>query len=163
MRRQKRDGNHSPPNNKLIQDLEGNEENRYPDPDSNKTNINYAKKTQGSPQELSERKILHVITDNFIEMLLDMVNQNLQEALKKFQEDKNKEYEKTQKQINELIRALNKHQNDIENTINREINELRTKIENIKEEETYDMENLRKKNGTQIQNKMKGHSSRIEQ
>jgi hypothetical protein len=31
-------------------------------------------------------------------MLLDMVNQNIQEALKKFQEDKNKEYEKTQKQ-----------------------------------------------------------------
>jgi hypothetical protein len=30
-----------------------------------------------------------------------MVNQNVQEAVKKFQEDKNKEYEKTQKQINE--------------------------------------------------------------
>jgi hypothetical protein len=36
-------------------------------------------------------------------MFLDMVNQNIQEALKKFQEDKNKEYEKTQKQINEII------------------------------------------------------------
>jgi hypothetical protein len=43
-------------------------------------------------------------------MLLDMVNQNVQEALKKFQGNKCKEYEKTQKQINELIRALNKHQ-----------------------------------------------------
>jgi hypothetical protein len=43
-------------------------------------------------------------------MLLDMVNQNVQEALKKFQDTKNKEYEKTQKQINELIGALNKHQ-----------------------------------------------------
>jgi uncharacterized membrane protein len=42
------------------------------------------------------------------EMLVDMVNQNVQEALKKFQEDKNKENEKTQKQINEIIRALNK-------------------------------------------------------
>jgi hypothetical protein len=40
---QKRDGNHSPPKNKLIQDSEGNEENRYPVPDSNKTKINYAK------------------------------------------------------------------------------------------------------------------------
>jgi hypothetical protein len=29
-------------------------------------------------------------------MLLDMVNQNVQEALKKFQDNKNKEYEKTQ-------------------------------------------------------------------
>jgi uncharacterized protein involved in exopolysaccharide biosynthesis len=54
-----------------------------------------------------------------MEMLLDMVNQNIQEALKKFQEDKNKEYEKTQKQINELIGALNKNQNKTENTINR--------------------------------------------
>jgi uncharacterized membrane protein len=42
-----------------------------------------------------------------MEMLLHMVNQNLQEALKKFQEDKNKEYEKTQKQINEIIGVLN--------------------------------------------------------
>jgi DNA-binding protein YbaB len=29
-----------------------------------------------------------------MEMLLDMVNQNIQEALKKFQDTKNKEYEK---------------------------------------------------------------------
>jgi hypothetical protein len=43
MGRQKRDRNHSPPKNKLIQDPEGNEENRYPVPDSNKTKINNAK------------------------------------------------------------------------------------------------------------------------
>jgi hypothetical protein len=30
-------------------------------------------------------------------MLLDMVNQNVQETLKKFQDNKNKEYEKTRK------------------------------------------------------------------
>jgi hypothetical protein len=30
MGRQKRDGNYSPHKNKLIQDSEGNEENRYP-------------------------------------------------------------------------------------------------------------------------------------
>jgi hypothetical protein len=36
-----------------------------------------------------------------------MVNQNIQEALKKFQDNKNKEYEKTQKQMNELTGALN--------------------------------------------------------
>jgi hypothetical protein len=35
------------------------------------------------------------ILKNFIETLLDMVNQNIQEALKKFQDNKNKEYEKT--------------------------------------------------------------------
>jgi hypothetical protein len=43
MGRRQRDGNHSPPKNKLLQDSEGNEENRHPDPDSNKTKINYAK------------------------------------------------------------------------------------------------------------------------
>jgi polyhydroxyalkanoate synthesis regulator phasin len=75
-----------------------------------------------------------------------MVNKNVQEALKKFQDNKNKEYEKTQKQISELTGALNKYQSETENTINREINELRLKIDSIKEEVTHDMENLRKKN-----------------
>jgi hypothetical protein len=64
------------------------------------------------------------------------------EALK-FQDNKNKEYEKTHKQINEIIGALNKHWSEIENTINIEINELRLKIDNIKVEVTNDMENLR--------------------
>jgi hypothetical protein len=31
------------PSNKLVQEPEGNEENRYSDPDSNKMKINYAK------------------------------------------------------------------------------------------------------------------------
>jgi hypothetical protein len=31
-----------------------------------------------------------------MEMLLDKVNQNIQEALQKFQDNKNKEHEKTQ-------------------------------------------------------------------
>jgi hypothetical protein len=43
MGRQKRDGKHSPPKNKVIQDSEGNEENGYPVPDSNNTKINYTK------------------------------------------------------------------------------------------------------------------------
>jgi uncharacterized protein involved in exopolysaccharide biosynthesis len=54
-----------------------------------------------------------------MEMLLDKVNQTIQEALKKFKDNKNKEYEKTQKQISELIGALNKYQSETENTINR--------------------------------------------
>jgi hypothetical protein len=70
-----------------------------------------------------KEEILQVINENFIKMLLDMVNQNVQEAHKKFQEDKNKEYEKTQKQINEIIEALNKNQTETNTTTNREINE----------------------------------------
>jgi hypothetical protein len=92
-----------------------------------------------------------------------MVNQNLQEPLKKFQENKNKEYEKTQKQINEIIKVLNKHPTATEITINIEINELRVKFDNIVEEVTHDMENLRKNNQTEMQNKMESHSIRIEQ
>jgi hypothetical protein len=72
-------------------------------------------------------------------MLLDMVNQNVQEALKKFQDNKNKEYEKTQKQTKEIIEALNKCQTETKTTINREINEFRAKIDNIKKEATHDM------------------------
>jgi hypothetical protein len=80
-----------------------------------------------------------------MEMLLDMGNQNVQEALKKFKDNKSKEYKKTHTKKNEFIGALNKYQSETENTINREINELRAKIDNIKEEMTHDMENLRKK------------------
>jgi DNA-binding protein YbaB len=57
--------------------------------------------------------------ENIREMILDMVNQNVQDALKKFKDTKNEEYEKTQKQINELIGELNKHQSETENTIHR--------------------------------------------
>jgi hypothetical protein len=32
-----------PPKNKLVHKSEGNKENRYPDPDTNKTKINYIK------------------------------------------------------------------------------------------------------------------------
>jgi DNA-binding protein YbaB len=39
-----------------------------------------------------KEEILQVITENVKEMLPDMVNQNIQEAIKKFQDTKNKEY-----------------------------------------------------------------------
>jgi hypothetical protein len=43
MGRRKRDRKHSRPQNEVVQDLEQKEENGYPDPDSNKTKINYTK------------------------------------------------------------------------------------------------------------------------
>jgi hypothetical protein len=43
-----------------------------------------------------------------MEMILDMVKQNVQEALKKFQDTKNKKFKKTQEQINKIIGALKK-------------------------------------------------------
>jgi hypothetical protein len=74
MGRQKRDGNHSPPKKKLVQDSEGNEENGYPDPDSKKTNINYTKEPNEAQKNTLIEEILQVINENFIEMLLDIIN-----------------------------------------------------------------------------------------
>jgi hypothetical protein len=58
--------------------------------------------------------------ENFMDMTPDMVKQNVQEALKKFQDTKNKEYKKIQKQINKLIGVLNKQKSETENSINRD-------------------------------------------
>jgi hypothetical protein len=74
------------------------------------TKKNDTKESTDAHKNNLKEEILQVITENFMEMLLDTVKQNIQEALKKFQDLKNKEYEKTQKQISELIEALNKHQ-----------------------------------------------------
>jgi hypothetical protein len=71
---------------KTIQDSEGNEENGYPVLDSNKTKINDTKEPNNIHKNTLKKDILQVITENFMEMRLDMVNQNVQEALKKFQD-----------------------------------------------------------------------------
>jgi hypothetical protein len=125
--------------------------------------INYAKESNEAHKNSLKEEILQVINENFIEMILDMVNQNVQETLKKFLDNKNREFEEAQEQIKETIEALYKHQSETQNMINKEINELRMKIDNIKEEGTQDMENLRKKNETELQNKMVGQCSRLEQ
>jgi gas vesicle protein len=39
-------------------------------------------------------------------MMLNMVNQNVQETLRKFQDNKNREIEKAQEEIKETIEAL---------------------------------------------------------
>jgi hypothetical protein len=103
--------------NNLIQDSEENEENRYPVLDYNKTKINNGKEPNNAHKKTLKEEILQVITENFMEMLLDMVSQNIQEVLKKFEDTKNREYEKTQKQINELTGVLNKYQSKTENTV----------------------------------------------
>jgi uncharacterized membrane protein YcgQ (UPF0703/DUF1980 family) len=77
MGRRKREVNHSPPKNKGLQDLEQNEEYGYPDPDSKKTKINYTKEHNEAHKNTLKEEILQVINENFIEMLLDMVNQNI--------------------------------------------------------------------------------------
>jgi hypothetical protein len=56
-----------------------------------------------------------------VEKILDMVNKNVQDALKKFQDTKNKEHEKTREEINELREDFNIHQSETMDTIKREI------------------------------------------
>jgi 5'-deoxynucleotidase YfbR-like HD superfamily hydrolase len=89
------------------------------------------------------------ITKKFREKILDMVNQNVQDALKKFRDTKNKEH-KTKKQIKELGGAFNKHQSKKKYTIKREIDILKMTTQNIKQGLNKYMENLRTKNQTEI-------------
>jgi predicted RNase H-like nuclease (RuvC/YqgF family) len=113
------------------------------------------------PKNNLKEDILQVLNENFIEMILDMVNQNVQETLKEFQDNKNREFEKAKEEIKAIIEALYKRQSETKNTINKEISELRTKIDNIKKEMTQEMENFRKKYETNC--KKGGQTSRIEQ
>jgi hypothetical protein len=109
MGRQKKQGNQFPHSKKLVQEQEGNEENRYSEPDSNKMKINYKKEHNEAQKNNLKEDILQVLNENFIEMILDRVNQNVQETLKKFQDNKNRKFEKSQKEIKETIKALYKH------------------------------------------------------
>jgi hypothetical protein len=59
-----------PPQNKLVQDSEGNEEKRYPIPDHNKTKIDYPKE----PNKPQKNTLKEEIPENFMEMLLNKVN-----------------------------------------------------------------------------------------
>jgi hypothetical protein len=74
MGKRKRDGNHSPPQSNLIQDSEGNERNKYPVMDSNKKKINDTKDPNDVHKNSLKKEVLQVITENFMEVLLDMVN-----------------------------------------------------------------------------------------
>jgi hypothetical protein len=125
--------------------------------------INATKEPSDAHKNTLKEESLQEITENFMKKILDMANQNVQDALKKFQDTKNKEHKKTWQQINELRDGLNKHQSETKNTTKREINELKMKIKNIKEEVTKGMENLRKKKQTETKNTVEVHSRRLEQ
>jgi hypothetical protein len=50
--------------------------------------INYAKEPKEAQKNKLKEEIQQVINENFIEIKLGMVNQNVQETLKKFQDNK---------------------------------------------------------------------------
>jgi hypothetical protein len=60
-------------------------------------------------------------------MILDRVNQNVHETLKKFQDNENRELEKAKEEIKETIEAVYKHESEREKTMNKWIYELRKK------------------------------------
>jgi hypothetical protein len=63
--RQKKQGNQFPYSKKLVQEPEGNEKNRYSDPDSNKMKINYAKEPNDAHKNHLKEEVLQVINENF--------------------------------------------------------------------------------------------------
>jgi NAD(P)H-dependent FMN reductase len=50
-----------------------------------------------------------------LEMIVNIVNQNVQEILKKFQDNKNRESKEAQEEIKETTEALYKHQSETKN------------------------------------------------
>jgi hypothetical protein len=76
--RQKKHGNQFPHSKQIVQEPEGNEENRYSDPDSNKMKINYTKEPNEAHKNNVKEEMLQVINENFIEMIMDMVYQSVQ-------------------------------------------------------------------------------------
>jgi hypothetical protein len=78
MGRRRRKGNH-PPQHNSIQDSEGNEKNGYPVPDSNKIMINDTKVPSDVHKNTLTEEILQEITEKFMEKIIDMVNQNVQD------------------------------------------------------------------------------------
>jgi hypothetical protein len=64
--RQKKKENQFPHSKKLVQKPEGNEENGYSDPDSNKMKINDAKESNETHKNNLKEEILQIINENFI-------------------------------------------------------------------------------------------------
>jgi hypothetical protein len=58
--------------------------------------INVTKEPSDPHIKTLKEEILEDITKKFMEKFLDMVNKNVQDALKTFPDTKNKEHEKTQ-------------------------------------------------------------------
>jgi hypothetical protein len=76
--------------NNSIQYSVRKEESGYPVPDPNKTMVNVTKEPSDAHKKPLKDEIYEEITEKFMEKILDMVNQNIQVVLKKFQNTKNK-------------------------------------------------------------------------
>jgi polyhydroxyalkanoate synthesis regulator phasin len=118
------------------QDSVRNVENGYPVTDLNKIMISVTKDPSETHIKILKEEILEDIIKKFMDKILDIINQNVQDLHKKFKDTKNKEHEKTQKQIKDLTEDFNKIQSETKDTIKREIYELKMIIKNMKEKLT---------------------------
>jgi hypothetical protein len=89
--------NHSLQKNNSVQGSVGNEENGYPFPDFNKIMTNETKELSDAHEKTLKEEIWEEIFEKFMEEILGVFNQNVQDALKMFQDTKNKEHVMTQK------------------------------------------------------------------
>jgi hypothetical protein len=128
--------------------------------------INVTNELSDAHKKSLKEDIMDEITEKLMEKLQDVVNQKVQDALKKYQDTTNKKLKKTQKQLNELRDDFNK---------NTKVKQKRREIYEIREDNTrYErgiekyVENLRKKEsnrnpGNKKYLSLEGHSTRLEQ
>jgi glutamyl-tRNA reductase len=107
MGRRRRPGNSTPKRQTIPEDLVGNEENENPVPDPIRTIINIINKLSDAHKISHKEEIMDKSTEKLMKKLQDMVNQKIQDALRKYQDTTNKKLEKTQKQLNELREDFN--------------------------------------------------------
>jgi hypothetical protein len=78
----------NPAKNNSIQNSVGTEENGYPVPDPKKAMINTTKEPSDAHKNTPKEEILQEITKKFMEKILDIVNQNIQDELRNFKTPK---------------------------------------------------------------------------
>jgi hypothetical protein len=84
MGRRRRDGNHSPQKRNSVQGSVGNEENGYPVPNLKKMTINVTRGHSYAHKKNPQRRNLgKKISEKFMQKILEVVNLNVQDALKK--------------------------------------------------------------------------------
>jgi cell division ATPase FtsA len=93
MGRRRRPGNLTPQKtNNSIEELMGNEESEYLVPDPKRTMINITSELSDAHKKSLKEEIMDEITEKLMEKLQDIVNQKVQDALKKYQDTTNKKF-----------------------------------------------------------------------
>jgi flagellar capping protein FliD len=109
MGRRRRQGNPTPQkSNNSIEDLVGNEENKYPVPDTNRMVINITNELNDIHKKSLKEELTDELFETLMEKLQETVKQNVQNEVNQYQDSTNKKLEKTQKQLNETKETIKK-------------------------------------------------------